>query len=137
MPPASKAALSALIAAQAAALAARRPSCPGQLQAPRWQPAAHFVLRASTLGLGLAAQTMRLQLDEAPAGGWGGGAGQAAGTALRLLFGSLAPLMLLFSLAWPLRLRCAGWRRMPRCRCVPAVSRTAAARCWPRADSRR
>ena len=93
--PQAKAALAALTVAQLAAMAART-----RARRPRWLPAVGFVLRATSLGLGLAAQTMPQQLSRAASG--------AATTLAQLLFGSLVPPMLLFSLAWPLRLRCVG-----------------------------
>ncbi len=85
----------------------------------RWLAPAHFAkwscltsvaMRCLTLGLGVAAYTMRAQLDEA-----GPPAAPPASTALgitieavvvlvRLLFASLVPFMLLFHTTWHLRL---------------------------------
>lgn len=79
-------------------------------QHARWSCLASMAMRSLTLGLGLAACTMRAQLDE---GGPldGPPPSSSLGIALdtlvvlaRLLFASLAPLMLLFYNAWRLRL---------------------------------
>ena len=68
-------------------------------------------LRSLTLGLGLAAQAMRLQMDEEgsrqaapPASTPLGVAAETLVVLARLLFASLAPLCLLFFSAWRLRL---------------------------------
>ena len=76
----------------------------------KWSCLPGVAMRSLTLGLGMAALTMRAQLDEsgpplgAPATSALGTAAETLVVLARLLFASLAPFMLLFYSAWRLRL---------------------------------
>ncbi|KAI7844058.1 hypothetical protein COHA_002202 [Chlorella ohadii] len=78
----------------------------------KWSCLTSVAMRCLTLGLGVAAYTMRAQLDEAgppvgpPASTPLGITVEAVVVLVRLLFASLAPFMLLFHTTWHLRL---GW----------------------------
>jgi hypothetical protein len=109
MGPLNRTMLCCLVAANAANITWR-------LLAPahqaKWSCLPNVAMRSLTLGLGMAALTMRAQLDQGgpplrpPASGPLGALVETVVVLARLLFASQAPFTLLFHIAWRLRL---GW----------------------------
>lgn len=103
-----RAMLSSLVAAQTISIIWR---LKWSVSHASWRHVIHFLLRTMALGLGLAAQTMHIHLDEEgtppeppAASGWACVLETFSSLAL-ILFGSMVPLMLIASLAFRLRLR--------------------------------